>query len=1004
MVEKTVDAARRNLRAARIQDTLGLNPSAIQESRYRDRLIPVLQRKVATQLLESSEEADKTIDAAVSTALAVLDETAADRLIALALASHVFAVHSEFARLRELAGHYSDLGRQFEASRPFLSAICRSFALLLRGSRNRAGLSLNKALGLSSPGSGSSLLAERTWESIGDVLLANGLRSWIETDSIDELAAVGEIALDKGDGLLLLLADTFAKYAEAANRSNSFTVVSAKLPQFRTGVLLRYLKSRGNDTLFASQVSAIEGGVLDRGSHLVAMPTSSGKTFLAELRIAVQLGRFPETRVVYLAPYRLLARQVEENLRNGLKQAGYSVRDLGSAFDLDLEDQLGTDELPSVAIMTPERMDALMRLASTGRRGSEVAAELLSSTSLVIFDEIQLIGRQSRGPRLELFLTRLRQRYPQITILGLAAASQGVEELADWLQAPPPVDGGRRPTGTIEVIWKTDGTLYQRFDDGVTKVGELPRSGAAIDDAASLVASIRDEHLPVLIVEPIRQYAENVIRKIRRISPRAAERWRSTLNPVQREALETVAEVAFATMGENSDLPDLIRDGLAFHHAGIPPHLLRMIEDLVSEHRFRAIGATTTVAEGAHLPFQVAIVPHVYFQPIGGPIPKDLYQNIVGRAGRAKVAMEGLVLIIDSDSRSVRGHVESQLWNETVRVEVRGQLTEALLNVEFLDSYQQNREVQSQVLAWLGDPGAYVVDQAQHFSSKTFSWHVANDNARDVLVRALDDTFVALEHAGLAHSASPYALTTLGERYRLAGLSPTSCIRLDKALAGYRELLLNSDLFRTSKLTDEAALVISELVFETEEVLEKSLWFRRLGLENREQAAILRRLGRGELDWPTDSDVFKVDVHLLKAWIMGASYEDLGSLPPVFGDRKLFGRANASIRISDAADYIGRLSYPAAWTWGAAVAMLGDEGDQLPAWIRQSIELGSPSTTSIELVRSLGLSRTGALRLADQLSSEWDLAESQLYDMTQSDLFSLGVSISDIRRLPTISS
>ena len=63
----------------------------------------------------------------------------------------------------------------------------------------------------------------------------------------------------------------------------------------------------------------------------------------------------------------------------------------------------------------------------------------------------------------------------------------GVEDLADWLGDPAPVTGGRRPSGTVETLWQTNGALVQRFGGDVKKVAEIPRTSNAVQDAAALV-------------------------------------------------------------------------------------------------------------------------------------------------------------------------------------------------------------------------------------------------------------------------------------------------------------------------------------------------------------------------------------------------------------------------------------------------------------------------------------------------------------------------------------
>src|SRR5262249_20533497 len=94
-----------------------------------------------------------------------------------------------------------------------------------------------------------------------------------------------------------------------------------------------------------------------------------------------------------------------------------------------------------------------------------------------------------------------------------------------------------------------------------------------------------------------------------------------------------------------------------------------------------------------------------------------------------------------------------------------------------------------------------------------------------------------------------------------------------------------------------------------------------------------------------------------------------------------------------------RIAYPSSWAWGAAVAILGEDGESLPSWIRLGIEYGVPTETSVELIRNYGISRASSVALSSALSSNWADAEAELLDLSESDLRSLGVTEIDRRML-----
>ena len=460
-----------------------------------------------------------------------------------------------------------------------------------------------------------------------------------------------------------------------------------------------------------------------------------------------------------------------------------------------------------------------------------------------------------------------------------------------------------------------------------------------------------------------------------------------------------VAELARTTLGATNDLGDLIEDGLAFHHAGVPSHLLREIENLTRLGALRMVGATTTVAEGAHLPFQVVIIPHLNFAGPTGKLEKDLYQNIVGRAGRATVAIEGLVFVIGSDSITLRNHVQDVLWDTRRPVAVQGQLLPtALQSSNSEDDHRTNREIQSQILAWLGDSNSYVEAQAAHFARQTFSWWVSPSRTRDQIENMFDTVIQDLEEDGLAEAASPYVLTPLGRRSRLAGLGKASCLRLAQLIDSVPEETLTTSLVDRCVLDADSADLVTRVVFEAEEVLERSFWFRRYTSRlkrGREKVVALQEIMNGTRPWPYDEEMFQIDLALLSGWIQGMDFVELGEIPPIMPGRGIFSSEIPGERASDVAEQLGRVAYPAAWAWSAFAAMLGSHGDLVAPWIRSAIELGVPSETAVEIIRHYSISRSSAVTLARALVPVWEVAQDSLVELSDLDFRDMKIPASD---------
>jgi hypothetical protein len=316
-----------------------------------------------------------------------------------------------------------------------------------------------------------------------------------------------------------------------------------------------------------------------------------------------------------------------------------------------------------------------------------------------------------------------------------------------------------------------------------------------------------------------------------------------------------------------------------------------------------------------------------------------------------------------------------------------------------MDELDTLRGVESQLLAWLGERSndSPADDQASAFAGATLSGS-GSARAHRTVTAMFDDVLKSLEERGLARASSPYRLTEWGRRARLAGLGANSCIRLRRTVGDWSNELLGQ-LAATWVLTEELAELISATVFETEEVLESGLWFKRTARTDAERFSMLKGLRAGRREWPYADPWFAADLRMFTAWLLGSSYQEIGQLAPVFKAGSFKG-SDSGDRAADAAEHLGRLSYPAAWTWSAASAMLGPLGEQMPFWIRRSVEHGLPSRVASELYDRVGLSRSGSVAVAQVLDDDWSVALQELADFTIDDL-PLDLTQIDLDRLDT---
>ena len=151
------------------------------------------------------------------------------------------------------------------------------------------------------------------------------------------------------------------------------------------------LIASGLDELRPPQELALNSGLLERQNVVVSSPTSSGKSLVAEIACVKNIveGR---GKAVYVVPLKALA---GEKYRELSKKYPF-VKTALTIGDYDSEDHW-LDRYDLI-ITTSEKLDSLIRHS----------APWLSKIGTLVVDEIHLIDDSSRGPTLEVLITRLR--------------------------------------------------------------------------------------------------------------------------------------------------------------------------------------------------------------------------------------------------------------------------------------------------------------------------------------------------------------------------------------------------------------------------------------------------------------------------------------------------------------------------------------------------------------------------------------------------------------------
>ncbi|TMI34896.1 DEAD/DEAH box helicase [Candidatus Bathyarchaeota archaeon] len=387
------------------------------------------------------------------------------------------------------------------------------------------------------------------------------------------------------------------------------------------------LAKEGLDELYPPQQHAIEAGVLKGKNLVLASPTASGKTLVAELCILQHILEH-RGKTIYLAPLRALASEKFKEFQrySAIKKPnGDYIRAGISTGDYDSSDPwLGRYD---IILCTNEKADSLLRHK----------APWMSELTLVVADEVHLLTEQERGPTLEVILTRLTEINPNIQVLALSATVRNAEEVGAWLKAGS-VTTDWRPVPLREGIYHDN---QVQFRDGASRAIVSGTKTPSLDIALDVLSTGGQ----ALIFTETRRSAVEMGRK-------ASVAVKSRLSKPEERALSTIAERILST-GEKTRLSEAlamqVAAGAGFHHAGLAGIHRGIVEDAFREGRIKVLAATPTLAAGVNLPARAVVISSYERYEAGYgryPISVLEYKQFCGRAGRPKYDKFGEALLI----------------------------------------------------------------------------------------------------------------------------------------------------------------------------------------------------------------------------------------------------------------------------------------------------------------------------------------------------------------------
>jgi len=436
---------------------------------------------------------------------------------------------------------------------------------------------------------------------------------------------------------------------------------------------VRELVSRGRgdkalfDVLPPQRRTLAERGLLgsSRRAVVVSLPTSSGKTLIAQFRMLQALNQYEDRKgwVAYLAPSRALVNQVTRQLRRDFEPLGLVVERVSPAKEIDGVEAGVLSESSSeaqfrVLVATPEKFDLMLRQDWEEKIGRPL--------TLVVVDEAHTIQDNQRGMRLELLLATINRECREAQFLLLTPFIQNAREVARWLGGANSDDislgvdwqPNDRAIGIVSAVdagplngrsrdyrleFKTVHTTRHTIDldesFGLGKEAALAATLSKANDMGTLAAIAAHklkERGPVIAMHSRPDYVWTLAEKLK-----TAGECSTALSP----DVELVRSYVTQELGAGFPLVELLAHRIGVHHGGLPEEVRMLMEWLFEKGSLDVMAATTTIAQGVNFPVSGVVMAATHY-PYGVPMPPEDFWNIAGRAGRVSQGQLGVVALV----------------------------------------------------------------------------------------------------------------------------------------------------------------------------------------------------------------------------------------------------------------------------------------------------------------------------------------------------------------------
>ncbi|XP_063972884.1 helicase POLQ-like [Diachasmimorpha longicaudata] len=388
------------------------------------------------------------------------------------------------------------------------------------------------------------------------------------------------------------------------------------------------------DSLYDWQDECLKlNSVMNRRNLIYALPTSGGKTLVAEILMLREI-TCNKKNAIFILPFVAIVQEKIQSLAPFAVELHFLVEEYAGS----------KGGYPPIKRRRKNSLYVCTIEKSLGLINSLIETKRLNEVGMIVVDELHLLGEEGgRGATLEGLLAKLMYINAGIHIVGMSATIGNLNEVAEFLKAEVYTQNFR-PVELKEYvkcenrIWLIDTKEEEIFTD--EKRINYQYSETALRQDPDKIGGLVMDVVPkdsCLIFCPTRKNCENVALLLTRVLFRSLMEHKTVEKEKLRVALQAEGQLC-------PILSKTIKYGVAYHHSGLTSEERKLVEDAYREGTLSVICCTSTLAAGVNLPARRVILRSPY---VGNEfLNLSRYKQMVGRAGRAGLGEVGESIIL----------------------------------------------------------------------------------------------------------------------------------------------------------------------------------------------------------------------------------------------------------------------------------------------------------------------------------------------------------------------